>query len=441
MFHGVVILITAIAGWFLLLYVMEKRGILERFGLSLMGPFLMVRTTRGMDLIERISRWRGVHLVGRALVFLVIITMVGMTILLIWTATLVQMIPPERAPPPQALLGLPGVNPFIPLTYGIIGLAVAIVVHEFAHGILARRWKVKIRSLGVLLFIVPIGAFVEPEEDELKALDRRKRGTVYAAGPGINVVLAVAMALLFSVVMMGSVQARAEGMGITGVIDGSPAETEGFSPGMIITVVDGMPLTGSAAFSEALENLKAGDTVALSIYSQGSPEEVSIVLADRYDFTNIDEDRGRGYIGVSTVSTSPDIFNPFEARKSLGWGNALFIYVLMPFQGLSPLAPPLTDFYEVTGAWSFIPAQLFWFLANAVYWVFWISLMLGMTNALPAVPLDGGYLVRDWLEAVIRKLKGSMRAEDRERTARNVSYLIALFILGLILWQLIGPRI
>ncbi|MFQ5837766.1 MAG: site-2 protease family protein [Thermoplasmata archaeon] len=441
MFHGLTILFLAFTGWLLLLYVLEKRGLLERLGLTLMGPFLMLKTTKGRAFIERLSQWRAWSLVGKAFILLVAVTMVGITLLLLWTATLVQNIPAERAPSPQTLLGLPGVNPFIPLTYGIFALAIAIVVHEFSHGILARRWRVTIKSLGLLLFIVPIGAFVEPEEEELKALDRRKRGTVYAAGPGSNVVLAVIMALLFSFGMMASVQAKAVGMGITVVVEGSPAEVAGLSEGMIITYVDGKRIVDRSDFSAALAEAEAGDSVTISVYASGEMKDVSIVLADRYDFTGLEEDRGRGYVGVSTVSTNPDIFNPQESRKRLGMGNALFVYLLLPFQGLSPVQPPLTDFYEVTGAWGLLPPQIFWIIANAIYWLFWINLMLGMTNALPAVPLDGGYLFRDWLEAAITKIKANMRADDREKVARNISYLIALMILALILWQMIGPRI
>ncbi len=439
MVNGILILFTALVGWFLLLYLLERRGILERLGMSLMGPFLMLKTTRGRAFIERISRWRGVHLTGQAFVFLVIITMVGMTALLAWTATLVQAIPEGQEPAPQALLGLPGVNPFIPLTYGVFALAIAIIVHEFSHGVLARRWKVKIKSLGLLLFIVPIGAFVEPEEEELKALDKGKRRTVYAAGPGSNVVLAVAMAVLFSLGMMTAVTLKPV-MGVTSVTPESPAESVGLAPGAVILSLNGEPIYGPDEFHDLLQATEAGQTVTLEVIQEGSPRTLTVTLADRADFTKKERDRGVGFLGV-LPPPDPTIFNPLESRKTLGLGTALFLYIILPFQGFSPVQAPVTDFYQVTGAWGLIPTPLFWILANAFYWLFWINLMLGMTNALPAVPLDGGYMVRDWLEAAIKRFRASMRAEESERVARNVSYLIALVILGLILWQLIGPRI
>ena len=33
------------------------------------------------------------------------------------------------------MIGLPGLNPVIPLWYGILALVIAMVVHEFSHGI------------------------------------------------------------------------------------------------------------------------------------------------------------------------------------------------------------------------------------------------------------------------------------------------------------------
>ncbi|MFQ5908163.1 MAG: site-2 protease family protein [Thermoplasmata archaeon] len=440
-FHEITIVFLAFAGWILGMYLLQRRGLLDRVGLTLMGPFLMAKTKRGRAFIERIAQWRGWNFVGRAFVILVAVTMVGMTALLIWTSTLVANIPAEAAPPPQVLLGLPGINPFIPLTYGIFALAVAIIVHEFSHGILARWWKVKIKALGILLFIVPIGAFVEPDEDEMQALDQKKRGTIFAAGPGSNVVLAIVLAVIFSLGMMSAVQARAPGMGITSIVGESPAETEGLAVGMIITHLDGIAIQDAAHFTELLGQTTAGQTVPVTLFQSDATDTRQVTLGDRFDFTGLEADRGKGFLGVGTISTNPDIFNPFISSQRLGVGGAFFLFLLFPFNGLMPIQPPLTDFYAVTGVWAIFPASAFFILANTIYWLFWINLMLGMTNALPAVPLDGGYLFRDWADAGIKRVRRGMKAEDRARVARNLSYFAALFILALILWQLIGPRI
>ncbi len=76
-----------------------------------------------------------------------------------------------------------------------------------------------------------------------------------------------------------------------------------------------------------------------------------------------------------------------------------------------------------------------------MYWLFWLNLMVGLTNALPAVPLDGGYIFKDSLDGIIAKVRRKLNEQERERYVRVISLSIAFFVLFLFLWQLIGPRI
>ena len=64
-----------------------------------------------------------------------------------------------------------------------------------------------------------------------------------------------------------------------------------------------------------------------------------------------------------------------------------------------------------------------------------------MTNALPAVPLDGGYLFRDWIDTIIRKVKKDMSEEERERYVSSITHVFIILVVFLIAWQLIGPRL
>jgi membrane-associated protease RseP (regulator of RpoE activity) len=99
------------------------------------------------------------------------------------------------------------------------------------------------------------------------------------------------------------------------------------------------------------------------------------------------------------------------------------------------------EFYVINGPLAGLGEGAFWALANAMYWLMWLNLMLGMTNALPAVPLDGGYIFRDGIHAIMATFRSGMAVEQREKVARNVSYAFAFLILTLIVWQLIGPRV
>src|SRR5256885_13198833 len=85
---------AAIVLWSLLLYALQKRGLLEKRGLAPSpppaGPFLMWKTLRGRQLIDRLARpkrfWR---VFGDVAIVLVALTMFGTTLLLPWEGTLV----------------------------------------------------------------------------------------------------------------------------------------------------------------------------------------------------------------------------------------------------------------------------------------------------------------------------------------------------------------
>jgi hypothetical protein len=265
----ILLAIVLVALWWVGLLYLNRRGFLEPRKLSLIGPILMWKTQKGRDLIDRIARrkrlWR---VFGDLSIVLVGVAMIATTALLVWEASLVQS-PAVRAnpPSPDLLLGLPGINRLIPLGYGIFGLAVAIILHEFSHGILSRVSNIKIRSLGGIFMIVPIGAFVEPDEDELRALPRRERARLYSAGPATNLVLAILFAVLFSSMVMTSVAPVHDGVGIVGFTeDSSPARLANMQAYTIITEINGTPVRTYGEFVDALSLVQVNVTVSVVAY-------------------------------------------------------------------------------------------------------------------------------------------------------------------------------
>ena len=443
--------LIAAALWFGFLYLLHRLGRLEKpdeagttkWGLALMGPFLMWKTGKGRKLIDRIAQrarfWRWF---GDLSIVLVGIAMVSMTVLLVWLAVLVVNIPPGREPSPDLLLGIPGINRLIPIGYGILALAFAIIVHEFCHGILARASKIKVNSLGLLLFIVPIGAFVEPDEAEMKAMPRRERARLFATGPAVNLVFALAFAVVFSVGFMGSVQPVADGVGVSEVRANSPAANISLRPGVILMSVNDTPTPSFATFSNALALTRANQTVNLMYTAKGfaAPVATNVTLANASHFSSTGVP-GRGFLGVVVFPArlTSAYFHPIGGASEFGGIlQSTLAYVSLPFTGLQPMEGLALDFYEVHGPLAGL-GDGFWVLANTFYWLMWLNLMLGMTNALPAVPLDGGYLFRDGLHALLQRVRGPAPATDRERAVKNISYVFALMILVLIVWQFVGP--
>jgi membrane-associated protease RseP (regulator of RpoE activity) len=330
-------------------------------------------------------------------------------------------------PSPDLLLGLPGINPIIPLGYGIFGLAVAIILHEFSHGILARAAKIKIRSLGLILLIVPIGAFVEPDEDEMRALPRRERARLYAAGPAVNLILAILFAVLFSSVMMASVSPVHDGVGIVRFSEGSsPARDAGLQAYTVITELNGTQVHTYSEFRSAIALVKAGQNVTVTTF------DPTTSTSTQYHVTLTTEaGTGRPILGIFAIDVSTDYYHPLTNPARFGGvPGAILSYISLPFQGRAPIDDPAIRFYRISGPFAALPAPLFW-----------LNAMLGATNALPAVPLDGGFLFKDGLEGLVSRLRKGIPVPQRDRIVRSVSRTFAFLILGLVLWQFIGPRI
>ena len=72
---------------------------------------------------------------------------------------------------------------------GIIAL-ICLLVHEVSHGLLARVADVKLTSVGIaLLGVLPMGAFVEPDDEELEKRSMIEKVRVFVTGSGANFVL------------------------------------------------------------------------------------------------------------------------------------------------------------------------------------------------------------------------------------------------------------
>jgi len=123
---------------------------------------------------------------------------------------------------------LPGIN--LPFFEGIIALIVVLVVHEGAHAVLTKIAKVPLLSSGVVFFgIIPIGAFVEPDEKKLERVDAPRQTRVLVAGSTANLLTCVAFFLLFVAFSIGTQDFRDQGYLVL----------SGMAPGTVIHSIDG----------------------------------------------------------------------------------------------------------------------------------------------------------------------------------------------------------
>ena len=99
---------------------------------------------------------------------------------------------------------IPGINPYLPIIYGWIGIVVGIVAHEGAHGVIAKSLGFEVKSSGLLFFLIlPIGAFVEVDDSKMKESRARESLRVLSAGPTINVIIGMISLLGIFLIVLG----------------------------------------------------------------------------------------------------------------------------------------------------------------------------------------------------------------------------------------------
>ena len=426
----------------------DNEGYLERNNMELVWgrSFLMWRTDWGKNFIEKVSQnkplWRRI---GDVWVVTVFFIMIFMFLLLLWQATLAWQIPKSASVSPKMMIGLPGLNPVIPLWYGILALVIAMVVHEFSHGILSRVANVKVKALGLLMFFFPVGAFVEPDEEEMKSMKKWERMRLYAAGPGSNMVIAIIFSFLFSSVMVASLEPSSDGVLSGSVVLDYGGEEAGLEPWMLITEVNDQAILNSEDFSNVMNETYAGQVVNVSVLNKGTPETYQVTLSDKgsyylkyYPDSYETWMSGKGFMGIAVVD--PEVIADRLANPGSS-GGSMLQYITLPFQKLQPFPEHFTALFSPTGIVGAIPDSAFWILANSFYWIFWLNLMVGLTNALPAVPLDGGFIFADGVTGMLGKVKSSMTAQRKEEIVDRLVSILAITVVFLIVWQIVGPRL
>lgn len=332
-------LIAFVIIWILVGIFHEK---LSNYGVELNFPVIMWKTQRLRGLISRISNfsptfWRWYMNVGIVVAFLAMIFI---------TWTLISSLPTVFETPAVSIVipgvEMPGSSIYIPFIYGLIALATVLIVHEFSHGIQSVGEKISIKSVGLLLFAIIPGAFVEPDEDELKAAKRSSRLRVYAAGSVANITLAIIAILLVSLISAGIPNYFAEdGIAIDRIVSDSPSDGV-LKEGMVLEAIDNHKINDSDSYVNVVSLYKPGDNVTVQT-DQGS---YSLTLDKNPN------NESRGFFGI-------------QANK---------------------------HFELINDSMGPIPWVLFELL-ELFQWVFMLNLGIGLFNLLPLKPLDGGYML------------------------------------------------
>jgi membrane-associated protease RseP (regulator of RpoE activity) len=261
-------------------FFLKSRGILPS-SVRVQGPLTTLHTKRGRDFLDWLAGpkrfWRAWSNVG---VGITLVVMVGTFALLVFQGLTILQNPPAatQVNQPQNFLVIPGVNDFLPLSVApeiVFGLLVGLVVHEGGHGLLCRVEDIDIESMGlVFLTLIPVGAFVEPDEESQRAADRGGRTRMFAAGVTNNfAITVVAFALLFGPVI-GAIGV-APGMAVQGTYEGAPAAAAGIGSGDRVLGVANQSVSSETELDAALSSTDAR-TVDVRVDSGDGPRTVSV---------------------------------------------------------------------------------------------------------------------------------------------------------------------
>ena len=287
--------------YWLLVKVLDRKGILEQYNITAYGPILMIRTQRGQEFLDRLAVYKNfwrlfaniglpAMIIGMIVMFLLIV-FIDYSMLSSFQADTVPQ--PNKFNEPRNLFLIPGLNEFIPFKWGLIALIITLVVHEFAHAILCKVEGIRVKSMGLLLAMIPIGGFAEPDEEQLlgkqseteeegaetkKMATRNERVRVLTAGVMANfVTAAIAFILFFS--LLGSLSPVGD-VTVVQTVSGYPAEDAGVKPNMIITSLNGVPITSAHDFLISARKLEPGAETILGVVENGTQKEISLTISE-----------------------------------------------------------------------------------------------------------------------------------------------------------------
>ncbi|MDF1539539.1 MAG: site-2 protease family protein [Candidatus Thorarchaeota archaeon] len=276
---------------------------------------------------------------------------------------------------------IPGVTiTGLPLVYMLIGLAITLVVHEFAHGLASSKDGIPIKGSGLVFMLVLFGGFVEPDEEIFETeASPQARMRLLAAGSYANLIWAA----FFLVIMlnMGSILGvgfnAPDGAYVYGVQGGSPAE-DTIAIGDVIIGLNDTDINTWYDVSLFMANTTTGEQLEVHTL------EGSFMLT----LGNATADSTRGYIGINGADY-------WEAK------------------------PGVDLFFDSMFAFHF---------QQIMTWTFIILFSVALFNLLPIPMLDGDKLLSN---ALSLKIKDEKKIKYIMWPARIAALLIVILSIAL----------
>ena len=392
-------------------------------------PLILVHTPFGINFFNKVAETRVAKFYAKANVFimplitaLAIFLIAGSLMVMFSNASAREGV---RNVGPQSNLLIPGLNPYLPWTYGWLALVITIVIHEAGHGIVARVHGVPVESTGIVLILgIPIGAFVNIEREELMKTRLKQRSAILTAGPLNNMILAaISLFTLYLVVnTLTPLPIRGEthfGVLVMSVSEPSLAKSIGLSEGSVIKSISGNTVHGVEELNGILRS-HLGSKINITWQDKNGREIIQHATLPKVVEAN------RAILGVTITNVSPDPVLVLERYKS-AFSKSPIALLLPPTmaEGSVPYSDIMSAKYE-----SKTLGTLFPIISNMLFWLWFINFNVGIFNALPIGPLDGGQLYNSLIEN---------KTSSRSGKIKNAPLLITVVMTTIVIISLFLP--
>lgn len=238
----------------------------------------------------------------------------------------------------------------VPFWFWIIGVLVVLVSHEMSHALVSRSANIRIKSFGLISVLVLPGAFVEPDERQIKKSSSFTKLKIYAAGSFANL-LVFAVVSLITTAMFTQFYVE-NGVQFAGLVQNSPAAQVNLKG--TIKQIDSNQINSIQDFENFITKIAPGTKLTIKT-TDGS-----------YTLTTAQnpQDSTKAFVGISGASTS------FIVKANFGnfAGGIDWIYQLLA-------------------------------------WLVFLNFGIGLVNLLPIKPLDGGLMYEEIIKMIFGKAK------------------------------------
>lgn len=371
---------------FLVIFLIIKRKRVEIQGSFPILYMMLYKTTLGLDKMKSWSQKypKTFLYLSYYAIFVGVIGMIAMIFLMVWQLGFIIDNNLSSGGgfvlPIQTEGGMESAVPvfYVPFWYWLVALAILATVHEFAHGVIAQRFKVKIKSsgfafLGIIAPILP-AAFVEPDQKQMAKKPKWQQISILGAGSASNFIFGFIFLLLWILVAGPLVNNTQDLSGISfgSTMNQSSLHSQNVTSGII---VDFNGYTNSQDILNNFGNLSTNNTYNLTINSSG---EINTYQIQPFQ----DNISGRALIGLSNLDVK------LEPKENFKWLGS-------------------------------IPTEL----ERMLFWIWILNIGIGMMNLLPIWITDGGQISR-----ILFSYKFS------EKTSIRLTHILSIISLILIIF-------